>query len=222
MQSYISLPSTVRRREPHDSMATDMDTSRRGFGAAGDDTTIQHVSRDGLRRQGPYEDIFAVLAEDCDNSLEHAVARRIDTRVVSDTAAAGGTKMYVHREWGTRRADGFNGLIGKKVYQRLAVQYEHQPSAGTSFSTFGFGSKAIFHYYTYLLYVVAAEPREVRVSSPHPKCPMSHPTPDPALSLPTPTQSARRIHSSLLSAPQSLTPSSPFLISAPPTNSAPY
>ena len=41
----------------------------------------------------------------------------------------------------------------------LAVVYEHQPSSGTSFSTFGFGSKAIFHYYRYLLYVVAAAPR---------------------------------------------------------------
>ena len=164
--------------------------SRRTFGEAGDDTTIQHVSRDGLRRQSPYEDIFAVLAEDTDNALEHAAARRIHARVITAdvTSNASGddndgsradevagaradavvgrkkTKMYVHSEWGTRRKDGFSGLVGHEVYSRLAVVYEHQPNiarnSALTFSTFGFGSKAIFHYFRYLLYVVAAAPRE--------------------------------------------------------------
>ena len=58
-----------------DDMAIDRSARRVGFGEAGDDTTVQHVSRDGLRRQSPYEDIFAVLAEDCDNALARGPPR---------------------------------------------------------------------------------------------------------------------------------------------------
>ena len=131
-------------------------------------TTTQTLAREGPTRASHYEDLFAVLAEDVDNALEHAKAIHVEAGIVADVANKR-TKMYYHREWGSRRDDSFGGLVGAEVFERLFQIYNHKPSnefqqgsaaPNEKFSTFGFGSKAILSFYRYCFYVLRAAPRE--------------------------------------------------------------